>query len=233
MKKYWLAIALIVLFIVGLTPVITQISALGKAQEILRLADAPVELAQAESAQVVATMLGGKYSGAVKLAWSLSGVYTDNLATPTPQPAGSPAPLDLGSIDLSLQISQTGNALSGYVDLEKTMVFSVEHTLPGTTPLAIGPYVQGTFDGANLTLTSERVTLMVAGRSIQRQFSLVGVVSGDGTTLSGEYRETLWGYARQPITVVGEFSLQRPVFGETAPPVSGNNHTLYLPVIQR
>lgn len=32
-------------------------------------------------------------------------------------------------IDLALQLSQSGRALSGYVSLDKTLVFTVEHTL--------------------------------------------------------------------------------------------------------
>jgi hypothetical protein len=143
------------------------------------------------------------------------------LPTPTPAPAGSAAAPDLGAIDLALQLSQNGNAVTGYVDLAKTLVFSVEHTLAGPPVVKTGPNVQGTFDGTNLALTSEQVSMNLNGRTVQRQFSLTGVaVGGDPAQISGQYRETLWGYATQPVTVVGLFTLQRPVFGQDAPDTS-------------
>jgi hypothetical protein len=150
---------------------------------------------------------------------TVGGVYSDTLATPPPPGAGTPAPPDLGSIDLSLQLTQTGNALSGYVSLDKTLVYSVEHTLgAGAASIKIGPYVSGVFDGANLTLQSEKVALVVSGRTVQRQFRLTGTsTASDGGQVSGEYRETLWGYTSVPVTVIGNFTLQRPGFGSNVP----------------
>lgn len=177
--------------------------------------------AQAVPAQAAAGPLDGNYSGAVDLDWTLVGVLTDPLPTPTPAPAGSPAAPDLGAIDLALQLSQNGNAVTGYVDLAKTLVFTVEHTLAGPPVVKTGPNVQGTFDGTNLALTSEQVSANLNGRTVQRQFSLTGTaVGGNPAILSGQYRETLWGYAAQPVTVVGNFTLQRPIFDQTAPDTS-------------
>jgi hypothetical protein len=35
--------------------------------------------------------------------------------------------------------------------------------------------------------------------------------------MSGEYRETLWGYTSVPVTVIGSFTLQQPGFGSNVP----------------
>jgi hypothetical protein len=201
---------------------------------------------QAQTSQ--GTSLAGDYSGQVKLDWVLSGVYSATLSTPTPQPAGTPAPADLGNIDLSLHLEQSGNAVSGYVLLDRSLVFTQEHTVmvtpvlpqpgPGTpTPdpdpeeLAIGPRVTGTFDGATLRLESERFSMvlspeerldngqLIPEQRVTRQFSLTSTAVQDGgATLVGEYRETMWGFLLQPSTAVGEFTLKRPVFGGVAGP---------------
>ncbi|HMN26742.1 MAG TPA: cadherin-like domain-containing protein [Caldilineaceae bacterium] len=175
---------------------------------------ASVTTLQAQPVQTAADPLDGVYSGAVELEWTLAGVYTDPLPTPAP-PATAP---ELGGIDLALQLTQTGNSLTGYVDLAQTLIFTVEHTVNGA---ALGPAVNGTFDGVNLTLESERIDALIAGRTVERQFRLTGVVVGDDPAkVSGQYRETLWGYAQQPITVLGSFNLQRPVFNQAAPDTS-------------
>jgi len=176
-------------------------------------------VALAQSAQTVqdqnsAAQLVGNYSGPVKLNVALGGVYSDTLAISPAPGTGTPPPPDLGTIDLSLQLDQTANTLNGYVSLDKTLVYSVEHTLgSGASSLQIGPYVTGSFDGTTLTLHSERVSMVVSGRTVQRQFRLTGMASAaDGSQIDGEYRETLWGYAPAPLTVIGSFHLQRPVF---------------------
>lgn len=185
------------------------------------------EVAQAAPAQNNAAQVMGGYGGAVKLAVTVGGVFSDTLATPPAPGAGTPTPPALGQIDLSLQLTQTGNALSGYVSFDRTLVFSVEHTLgSGASALKIGPYVNGSFDGTNLTLQSEQVSLTVSGRNVQRQFRLTGKTKkSDGSQISGEYRETLWGYSSVPVTVIGTFEMQRPVYDNNAT-VSSNQAPL-------
>ena len=207
--------------VAGLALLVALLGLLG----MLRMSERPLvtqaQPAQIAPAQAAAGPMDGNYSGAVALEWTLVGLLTDPLPTPTPAPAGSAAAPDLGAIDLALQLSQNGNAVTGYVDLAKTLVFSVEHTLAGPPVVKTGPNVQGTFDGTNLALTSEQVSMNLNGRTVQRQFSLTGVaVGGDPAKISGQYRETLWGYATQPVTVVGNFTLQRPVFDQNAPDTS-------------
>ncbi len=189
--------------------------------------------------------LNGQYSGSVKLVWGLTGVYSDSLATPTPKPAGAPQPPDLGSIDLTLQLSQSGTTVSGYVVLDNTIVFTREHTIqatpvaptpgagtptPAPQPLGVGPYVNGTFDGTTLRLESEPFSLVVGGKRITRQFRLVTtVVPTDGGRLVGEYRETMSGYALRPATVLGGFDLSRPATG----PTGSGRYSIYLPLVSR
>jgi len=189
---------------------------------------------QNQPAQNAANQFVGAYNGVVKLNTTVTGVYSDTLATPPPPGAGTPTPPDLGSIDLSLQLDQNGNALSGYVSLDKTLVYSVEHTLgAGTSAVKIGPYLSGGVNGANINVQSEKTALTAGGRAVQRQFRLVSTnVTNNGAQLEGEYRETLWGYTSAPITVIGAFTLQRiganaitPVLGATAPTVVADTAT--------
>ncbi|MEZ4674345.1 MAG: hypothetical protein R2932_08895 [Caldilineaceae bacterium] len=175
---------------------------------------APVQQRQFQTG---AAQVAGAYRGTVDLQVTVAGLYSDTL--PTTTITDTP---DLGRIDLALQISQTGNVLTGYVDLDKTLVFSVEHTIQSEGKTRqIGPYVNGSSNGTTVTLLSERVTTTLNGRAIQRQFWVTGTISqSDGSQLTGEYRETLWGAARKPATVVGTFTLQRAVFGNNAPDTS-------------
>lgn len=190
--------------------------------------------AQNQPAQNDANSYVGDYSGVIKLNTTVSGVYSDTLASPPPPGAGTPTPPDLGSIDLSLMLSQTNNALSGYVSLDKTLVFSVEHTVgSGASAIKIGPYLSGVVNGSNIKVQSEQISLTVGGRIVQRQFRLVTTsVTNNGAELNGEYRETLWGYTSAPITVIGTFTLQRagsnaitPVLAPTDPNVVADTAT--------
>jgi hypothetical protein len=158
-------------------------------------------------AQPNADAVVGTYTGQATLKFTVGGVYSDALTLPT-----APAS-DLGAIDLSLVLNQNGNAVSGYVNLDRTLVFSVEHIIQTATAadVKVGPLVQGSYDGANLTLESERVSLFAAGRSLMRQFRIIGAPKpGNANVLAGEYRETVWGYTPQPLTIVGAFEIARP-----------------------
>ncbi|MCW5852228.1 MAG: hypothetical protein KIT87_19295 [Anaerolineae bacterium] len=186
----------------------------------------------------------GNYTGQVQLSHILVGALNASLSTPTPLPSPTPASqLDM-TVDLSLNLMQTGAQVSGFVKLDKTLLYPRVTTIPatpsgatpgpgtprpGATPLGIGPRVTGTFDGTTLTLTSEQYTLLLAPakrltngytipeQRVTRQFSLVGTVQNEGNTLTGEYRETVWGYGQQPSTAIGRFTLNRPVFTNVTP----------------
>lgn len=205
-----------------------------RAEPSKTMAQSGVQFAQSQPAQNNANQFVGAYSGVVKLNTTVIGVYSDTLTIPPPPGAGTPAPADLGSIDLSLMLNQTDNTLSGYVSLDKTLVYSVEHTIgSGAAAVKIGPYLSGGVNGSTINVASELLSLMVGGRAVQRQFRLITTsVTNDGAELSGEYRETLWGYTSAPITVIGAFTLQRvganaitPVLAPTDPTVLADTAT--------
>ena len=190
--------------------------------------------AQEQPAPIAAAQIAGAYHGAVKLNITVAGVYSDTLATPPPPGAGTPAPPELGSIDFSVYFNQNGNALSGHVSLDRSLVYSAEHTVgTGAAAVKIGPYLTGALAGSTLTVQSEKVALTVSGRAVQRQFRLVGTqIADNGAQVSGEYRETVWGYTGYPITVIGDFTLQRagsdaiaPALGGAAPNVGADTAT--------
>ena len=179
----------------------------------------------APAAQSELISLESTYAGSAKLNWASPGVYSDTLTAPT-----GTLP-DLGSIDLGFLLHCSQNSLSGYVDLGTTLVFTTEHVITTTqaitTPLAVGPAVHGTCNSADLQFESERFSMVTeAGQRVMRQFRLTGVQTG--TVIAGEYRETLWGYGPQPLTVVGAVEVAL---------VSGTNVALsnrvYLPLIRR
>lgn len=179
---------------------------------------------RARSAQAELISLESTYVGQVKLNWAAPGLYSDTLTAPT-----GTLP-ELGGIDLGFLLHCEQNSLSGYVDLNTTLVFTGEHTITTTqaitTPLAVGPAVHGTCGGANAQLESERFSYLTgAGQRVMRQFRLMGT-RVNSTMFTGEYRETLWGYGLQPLTIVGEFNLDL---------MSGENialpHHIYLPLV--
>lgn len=156
----------------------------------------------AAPAHAIATSLNGAYVGWVDLDYAVPGEYGD--ALPIPDLNGEPLP-ELGNIDLGLQLTEAEGVIEGYVDLQQTLVFTTEHTVGAT---AFGPIVTGSFDGENLSLESERVSLVSAGRSLMRQFQIIGQVAEENESqIVGEYRETVWGYGIQPLTIVGRFTL--------------------------
>lgn len=221
-KHKWLSITIAGALVLSLAVMIAPMFGVrGTAQPTTALAGQP-QTTDAAAVEPSTVQLVGDYSGAVKLQFTAAGVYSDTLATPPPPAASQPEPPDMGTIDLALKLSQNGNAVSGYVSLDKTLVFTATHTIKnGNTTLKIGPYVNGSFNGTNLTLASERVTGKLSGQPIQRQFRLTGAISAsDGSQISGQYRETIWGATHRPVTVVGTFTLQRPVFAVAAPDTS-------------
>jgi len=202
---------------------IVVISVAGVA--VVRLGSMPAETRHAPAGPD-AGAIGGIYSGEAVLKFTLGGVYSDTLSTPVPPPVGTPAPANLGQVGLSLFLSQNGNAVNGYIDLEKTLIFSIEHTIqatpvglvvlpgqptPAPSTVKTGPHVQGTFDGTTLNVQSEKVSLVISGRPVQRQFRITGSLNpGNANELIGEYRETLWGYNPKPVTMLGTFVMRRP-----------------------
>jgi len=244
MQKKWLLISgsgLLLVALIAISATVWALPAVRSSTPALLTQAQP----QAPRAQTGPQLLTGSYQGAVTLQWTLPGIYSAPL--PTPTPGGPPAP-DLGAVDLSLWLNSAGTNVSGYVALAETLIFSVEHTItatpvgptpqPGTptsapVTLKIGPQVQGTLNGSQFTLTSERITDLINGKSIERQFRLIGTVSQPSVTqlrLTGEYRETVWGYTLQPVTVIGAFTLAQTLFPTfTPPPITATPSATHTP----
>lgn len=180
----------------------------------------------------------GTYQGVARLSYVAAGTLNDELTPPDPAEAQPP---DLGGIDLAFVLTQTGSDLIDYVDLEKTLVFSKANVVDGKD---YGPKVTGTFDGTNLTLVSELVSVSSGGKWVDRKFDLKGeAFEGNPAFLSGEYRETVEGYGNHTFTVVGTFTLELqtemkvdeslPDVTPSPTPPPGGLGKLYLPIIRR
>jgi hypothetical protein len=210
MKQHWLTTTAGSLSFAVLAVVVTAAVILFNQQKSTRITASPAQNTQPQLIQGNgAFTIDGTYSGEVTLTWVLGGLYSDPLPTPTPAPSGTPVALNLGSVDLSFQLSQSGNAVSGHVNLAQTLIVSTVHKLNDGTET--GPAVNGTINGQTLTLTSERFQTMLDGEIIERQLRLIGQVdAANENIIVGEYRETFWGLTDQPSTAIGAFTLQRP-----------------------
>lgn len=199
-KKRLLWMALSGMLVVGLLLTATLPRGAGAAQALSAVGER-----LSSPARPMAASLSGAYIGTVELDYAVPGEYDDDLNPPVPGDDPLPA---LGNIDFGLQLTDAGEgAMEGYVDLEHTLVFTTTHTVGATD---FGPIVTGSFDGDDLVLESERVSLVSAGQRLMRQFRLTGSVAEDNPLqITGEYRETVWGYGPQPATVVGRFTLDR------------------------
>jgi hypothetical protein len=197
-------------------------------------------LTNPSQAQLAEAQVEGEYSGQVVLEGVFTGVYSDTC---------EPITMTLGTIDLALVLEKCSGdtcpggqhqGVTGHVVLSRTLFFTQEHTIDGQ---ALGPLVSGTFDGTTLRVESEKFFWIVsAGRTLPtdgrvlpesratRQFSLVSTeVHTTGAQLAGIYRETIWGIRPDPVTVVGTFSLNRPVFPESW----RGGFDIYLPLVLR
>ena len=168
----------------------------------------------------------GDYSGQATLQGIYNGVLSNTSAVSTT--------MDLGYIDLAFNLSQSGQNLAGNIILSRTLVFSATEGNIAVT---------GSMNGSNLHLESGKFTMkmnearmigneqVAPERIVTRQFSLdTEQVLNDGATLLGTYRETIWDYAPEPVTVVGKFALERPLFSTT---VSTSPRRVFLPLVRR
>lgn len=112
-------------------------------------------------------------------------------------------PTSLGELDLVFTVTEQGGTLSGKVNAAKTQVFLGGPTFTGS--VIAGQGVTTTF-----RIDSDVFTGFVSGRSVQRQFTLIGEVLDDADTLRGQYTETITGFTPKPLLVKGKFLLTRP-----------------------
>jgi hypothetical protein len=112
-------------------------------------------------------------------------------------------PTSLGELDLVFTVTEQNGALSGKVNAAKTQVFLGGPTFTGSVTTSQG--ITPTF-----RIDSEVFTGLVSGRTVQRQFTLIGEMLNDADTLRGQYTETIIGFTPKPLLVKGKFLLVRP-----------------------
>ena len=179
-----------------------------------------------EKFDAISNGVAGDYSGQATLQGIYNGVLSNTSAVSTT--------MDLGYVDLAFNLSQSGQNLAGSVILSRTLVFSATEGNIAVT---------GSMNGSNLHLESGKFTMkmnearmigneqVAPERIVTRQFSLdTEQVLNDGATLLGIYRETIWGYAPEPVTVVGKFALERPLFSTM---ISTSPRRVFSPLVRR
>ncbi|MFN8445749.1 MAG: hypothetical protein U0175_33475 [Caldilineaceae bacterium] len=174
---------------------------------------------------------------------SVTGTYSGSVTIDQPAP--------LGALDLVISITDNGGKLSGQVNAAKTQVFLGGPTFSGTVSNSQG--ISPTF-----RIDSQLFTGQVSGRTVQRQFTITGMVADQANTLRGQYTETITGFTPKPLLVKGRFSLVRPsgsrvilpevtptptVTGvpntptrtptATPPGTGDSSHSLYLPIVSK
>lgn len=162
--------------------------------------------------QIDATLLG-----TVDLEWGAMGVFSDTWAADELNVLSDGATIDI----TFLLEKDAGDAVTGYLELQNSLVFTTEHIISTTVasdvgaPVAeavtreVGPQSTGSYVGTQLNLTSERVSYMTeSGQDVERQFRLTAGPNQGSELLTGEYRETVWGLTLKPVTVGGAFTLR-------------------------
>lgn len=178
---------------------------------------------------------------------NITGTYSGSVTVEQPAP--------LGALDLVINITDNGGNLSGQVNAAKTQVFLGGPTFSGSVANSQG--VTSTF-----RIDSQLFTGQVSGRTVQRQFTITGVVMDQANTLRGQYTETITGFTPKPLLVKGKLLLVRPSGSRiiapdvtptptatglpttptatrtptstATPPDTGNSsHSLYLPIISK
>ncbi len=108
------------------------------------------------------------------------------------------SPLTVAVQALNLNLINLGNRLSGTLNVTETALYDGHIGLNGTT------------DGDVFTVTSEVITNVVLGRTVHRQFTLVGRAEEDGEILKAAYTDVVTNLLSHPITVEGRFRASRP-----------------------
>ena len=127
-------------------------------------------------------------------------------------------PAPLGALDLALNVTDAGGALSGLVNAAKTQVFLGGPTFTGSVTVSQG--VTPTF-----RIDSAVFAGVVSGRSVQRQFTLTGEIVNEANTLRGQYIETITGFTPHPLLVTGKFLVVRPTGSQVLQPAPGGPDT--------
>lgn len=113
------------------------------------------------------------------------------------------SPVTLGVLDLSIDLTAQGTALSGQVSQERTLIINGTPALAGE--------ITGSINGITPTFRIESAPFadMVSNQPISRTFTLEGEILDDGRILRGTYSEQLTGYLPEALEIEGLFQLSR------------------------
>jgi hypothetical protein len=107
-------------------------------------------------------------------------------------------------LDLVITLESSGaSQLTGGVDGERTQIFRDN------------PILSGVITGTATITPTFRIDAapfgrVIAGRQLERTFSLIGEVHQNGNVLAGQYEEIIRGFTPEPLIVQGDFLLVRP-----------------------
>lgn len=152
-------------------------------------------------------------------------------------------PVNIGVVDITIQLTTTNGISTGYVVDSTTSHFSANP--------AVNASITGSTDGVTSTFTIESGLFVevIAGQAITitRSFSITGDVLDDGNILRGTYSETIKGYTKKPLQIAGSVLLTKqtvraaqtlpsstpssPTPVPTTMPPGSDNFEIYLPII--
>lgn len=120
------------------------------------------------------------------------------------------APVNIGVVDVTVQLTSTEGASTGFVLDSTTSHFS-------DNPL-VNASITGSTDGITPTFTihSQPFVEVIAAQSstqpisVTRAFTIEGEVLNNGSILSGTYIETIAGYTHKPLQISGDILLSKP-----------------------
>lgn len=113
-------------------------------------------------------------------------------------------PMSLGSMELSLDLSDVDGSIAGAINVTRTLAFSGTHQLIGSITTPSGSITP------TLTLISvQPITSLISGREVTRSIRIEGEVIEDGDVFRGTYHETIEGFTPKPMQVRGKFLFVR------------------------
>lgn len=121
------------------------------------------------------------------------------------------SPVQLGVLDLAIDLTSQGATFSGQVSEERTLIVAGAPAVQGS--------ITGSIGGITPTLRLESASFpdTVANQAVTRRFRLEGEVLDGGRLLQGVYTEELTGYLPEPLIIKGRFLLSRPGAGDSGP----------------
>lgn len=141
------------------------------------------------------------------------------------------APVNIGVVDLTIQLTSTQGSSTGYALDSATSHFT-------QNPAVNASITEGKSSTPHFIIQSASFVEVIAGQTITRSFSIDGQVLGDGTILTGSYAETIIGYTKEPLRIAGNVLLSKSQVGVAqipstpTPEVPGDgDFEIFLPLV--